>query len=603
MKSDNQSILQLLRAFLPHIPTRRKRQFGLLMVLMLIGAVAELVTIGAVIPFVALLASPERAYEFELLQRLFATLGWTEPDALMVPMTLLFVAIVIISAGLRLLLLWAKNHFTYGLGYDIGVGLYGKVLQQPYAWHIGRNTSQSIAVVNKVQMVVNGVLKPIMEAIIGGITGLAIVLLLLYIEPIVAISAAAIFGFFYLVVVRLMRLRLRTNSKIIAEAQTARIKAVQEGLGGIRDVLLDANQPFYKKHYAQVDQRLRKAQAANAFIGAAPRFIIEPIGICLIVALAFYLANSPGGLVAALPTLGALALGAQRLLPLLQQLYNGWSRVMGNRQVFADVLEYTELPVPKYPTDEQSKPIEFKRALRLDALRFRYSEEGPWVLDGIDLSIPRGARVGIAGITGSGKTTLMDILMGLLDPVEGRMLVDAKAIQPQNRRGWQKRVAHVPQFIFLADASMAENIAFGVPIDQIDMEQVRQAAQRAQIADFIESSEKGYQARVGERGIQISGGQRQRIGIARALYKNAEVLVFDEATSALDDETEKAVMSAIESLSKDLTVILIAHRISTLKTCDQIVVLRDGKIDKQGSYDEIFGVSLRAEEEEISQRA
>lgn len=602
MPPSSQSLPALLRAFLPHIPTRRKRQFGLLMVLMLIGAVAELVTIGAVIPFVALLASPERAYEFELLQRLFATFGWTEPDALLVPMTLLFVAIVIVSAGLRLLLLWAKNRFTFGLGYDIGVGLYGKVLQQPYAWHIGRNTSQSIAAVNKVQMVVSGVLSPIMEAIIGGITGLAIVLLLLYIEPVVAISAAAIFGFFYLVVVRLMSLRLRTNSKIIAQAQTDRIKAVQEGLGGIRDVLLDANHPFYRQHYARVDLRLRTAQANNAFIGTAPRFIIEPIGICLIVALAFYLANTPGGLIAALPTLGALALGAQRLLPLLQQLYNGWARVMGHRQVFADVLEYTELPVPQYPSDAQVASIEFKRGLRLEDLRFRYCEEGPWVLNGINLTIPCGARVGIAGITGSGKTTLMDILMGLLDPVEGRMLVDATVVQPQNRRGWQKRVAHVPQFIFLADASMAENIAFGLPGDQIDMDKVRQAAQRAQIADFIESREKGYDARVGERGMQISGGQRQRIGIARALYKNAEVLVFDEATSALDDDTERAVMSAIESLSKDLTIILIAHRITTLKTCDQIVVLRDGRVEQQGTYEQVFGDSLPFPEE-LSQGA
>lgn len=569
------------------------------MLLMLVGAVAELVTIGAVIPFIALLADPERAYEFELLQRFFAALGWTEPEALKVPMTALFVVIVIISAALRLLLLWARKRFTFGLGYDIGVDLYGKVLHQPYDWHIARNTSQSIAAVNKVQMMVAGVLTPIMEAIIGGVTGLAIVLLLLFIEPLVAISAAVIFGFFYLVVVRLMRLRLRTNSKIIAKAQTDRIKAVQEGLGGIRDVLLDGNQSFYKKHYAGVDQRLRTAQAANAFVGAAPRFIIEPIGICLIVALAFFLANTPGGLIAALPTLGALALGAQRLLPLLQQLYNGWSRIMGHRQVFADVLEYSQLPVPQKQPHDQVAPIKFEDELRLSDLRFRYDGDGPWVIDGIDLVIPRGTRFGIAGVTGSGKTTLMDILMGLLDPIEGQMQVDGTPLDPNNRRRWQKLVAHVPQFIFLADASMAENIAFGMPSDCIDMEQVRLAARRAQIADFIEGRIGGYEARVGERGIQLSGGQRQRIGIARALYKNAEVLVFDEATSALDEETERAVMSAIESLSKDLTIILIAHRLSTLKTCDEIVILRDGRIENQGSYQDLFGVHVSIQENDL----
>lgn len=589
MPPSSQSLPALLRAFLPHIPRRRKKQFGLLLILMLVGAMAELVTIGAVIPFIALLADPGRAMEFELLQRLFQGFGWTQPEALVLPMTILFVIIVIVSSGIRLLLAWAKNRFTYGLGFDIGVQLYEKVLVQPYHWHIARNTSKTIAAVNKVQLVVNGVLTPIMEAIISVVTGLAIIALLLFIEPRAALTAALVFGTFYLIVVRLMRLRLRRNSKIIAEAQTARVKAVQEGLGGIRDVLLDSSQAFYKTHYQNVEQRLRRAQSINAFVGAAPRFIIEPVGIILIVGLAFYLSSAPGGLLVALPTLGALALGAQRLLPLLQQLYNGWSRVMGNRQNFADVLEYLELSASVESPPAPSIGLAFDSAIRLEHLRFRYHHNGPWVLDGIDVTIRRGSRVGIAGITGSGKTTLMDILMGLLEPVEGRMLIDGQPVAASNRKAWQQRVAHVPQFIFLADASIAENIAFGVPKHQIDMERVRQSARRAQIADFIESRAGGYEAWVGERGIQLSGGQRQRVGIARALYKNAEVLVFDEATSALDDETEKAVMGAIEGLERDLTILLIAHRISTLRSCNQILILRAGKIDKVGSYEELYG--------------
>ncbi len=558
------------------------------MVLMLVGAVAELVTIGAVIPFIALLADPGRAMEFQQLQQLFQVLGWTEPEDMMLPMTILFIAIVIVSSAIRLLLTWSKNRFTFGLGFDIGVQLYEKVLLQPYHWHIARNSSKTIAAVNKVQFVVNGVLTPIMQAIISLVTGSAIVALLLFIEPRAALTAALVFGMFYLTVVRLMRVRLRRNSKIIAAAQTARIKAVQEGLGGIRDVLLDSSQPFYKQHYERVDQRLRHAQSINAFIAAAPRFIIEPIGITLIVGLAFYLSRTPGGLIAALPTLGALALGAQRLLPLLQELYNGWSKVMGNRQNFADVLEYLDLPVPSGSETEQSNELPFQKGIQLEGVRYRYRDGAPWVLGGIDLSIPRGSRIGIAGITGSGKTTLMDVLMGLLEPVEGRMLVDDEPLTANNRKAWQRRVAHVPQVIFLADATIAENIAFGVPKRNIDMERVRLAAQRAQIADFIEAREGGYEARVGERGIQLSGGQRQRVGIARALYKNADVLVFDEATSALDDKTENAVMDAINSLDTDLTIMLIAHRVSTLKSCSQIVVLREGYILDSGSYEQVF---------------
>jgi ABC-type bacteriocin/lantibiotic exporter with double-glycine peptidase domain len=557
------------------------------MVLMLVGAVAELVTIGAVIPFIALLADPARAYEFESLQRLFSVLGWGQPESLAFPMTVLFVAVVVVSAALRLLLLWAKNRFVLGIGYDIGVQLYAKVLAQPYSWHIARNTSSIIAVVNKVQVVVNGVLQPIMEAIIGMVTGLAIVVLLLVIEPIVAITATVVFATFYLTVVRMMRLRLRRNGGVIADAQTGRVKAVQEGLGGIRDVLLDDSQGYYVDHFSEVDKRLRHAQATNNFIGGAPRFIIEPLGICLIVALAFYLASTPGGLMAALPTLGALALGAQRLLPLLQQLYNGWSKLMGNRKMFAEVLDHLELDV-NCERNSVARALPFENEIRLDRLRFRYNDASPWVIDGLTLTIPHGARVGLAGSTGSGKTTLMDILMGLLEPVEGEMSVDGVSVTGENRRAWQQRIAHVPQFIYLADASIAENIAFGVAKTDIDMARVRAAARRAQIAEFIEAREEAYESRVGERGIQLSGGQRQRIGIARALYKKADVLVFDEATSALDTQTETAVMEAISLLDSDLTVFIIAHRVQTLRECDLIIRLDQGRLISQGSYQEVI---------------
>ena len=292
-----------------------------------------------------------------------------------------------------------------------------------------------------------------------------------------------------------------------------------------------------------------------------------------------------------LPTLGALALGAQRLLPLLQQFYNGWSRIMGSRRMFSEVLEYLALRDDR-ARRQPAETISFRQVIRLNKLRFRYHENAPWVIDGISLTIPRGSRIGLAGSTGSGKTTLTDILMGLLEPDEGEMNIDGVPIVADNRHAWQKRVAHVPQEIYLADATIAENIAFGIPINKIDMEQVRNAAQRAQIAKFIESREDGYEATVGERGIQLSGGQRQRIGIARALYKNAEVLVFDEATSALDDETERSVMQAINSLSKDLTILLIAHRVSTLEACDEIILLEQGRIDRKGSFKSLFSRSF-----------
>ena len=308
----------------------------------------------------------------------------------------------------------------------------------------------------------------------------------------------------------------------------------------------------------------------------------------LIAMLAYSLAQEAEGIVKAIPILGALALGAQRLLPVLQQVYSSWSSIRSGQASLQDALELLDQPIPDYPDQSFLQPMQFMYSINLKQLGFRYSSQTPYVLEKLDLTIVKGSRVGFIGNTGSGKSTLLDIIMGLLQPTEGSLEVDNQAISPINQRAWQAHIAHVPQAIFLADSSVEENIAFGVPKDKIDIERVRQAAKQAQIADSIESWPMQYQTFVGERGIRLSGGQRQRIGIARALYKQADVIIFDEATSALDNETEKAVMEAIEGLSKNLTLLIIAHRLTTLKNCTQIVELGAGGIKRIGSYQELI---------------
>ncbi len=294
------------------------------------------------------------------------------------------------------------------------------------------------------------------------------------------------------------------------------------------------------------------------------------------------LSYRPGGMNDALPVLGMLALGAQRLLPLMQQLYGNWSVVTGNKAAMLDVLDLLDQKLPTSANQPSPLPLLFSEAIIFDNIRFQYEINGPWVLNGIDLVIPKGSRAGFIGSTGSGKSTALDLLMGLLEPTEGRIQVDGQTISHEHQRAWQRSIASVPQNIFLTDSTITENIAFGIPVDQIDIERVLQAAEQARIAEFIENCPKGYNTIVGERGVRLSGGQRQRIGIARALYKKASVLIFDEATSALDSETEDAVMQAIEGLSKNLTILIIAHRISTLKNCDFIIKLDNGKITMQG---------------------
>jgi ATP-binding cassette subfamily B protein len=359
-------------------------------------------------------------------------------------------------------------------------------------------------------------------------------------------------------------------------------------LGGIRDVLLDGTQPVYCDIYRQADHPLRRAFGDNFFIGGSPRYVMEALGMVLIAALAYALSRQAGGIATALPVLGALAIGAQRLLPALQQSYSSWASIAGSHASLADTMVLLDQPLPAELLQPAPAPLPFQDAIRFDAVRFRYTGDGPWVLDGLNLAIPRGARVGFVGSTGSGKSTTLDLLMGLLMPTEGELLVDGQPISGNRLRAWQRTIAHVPQNIYLADTTLAENIAFGVRPDTIDLDRVQRAARQAQIADFIENRPEGYHAYVGERGIRLSGGQRQRIGIARALYKQASVLVFDEATSALDNATEQSLMDAIEGLNRDLTILIIAHRLTTVRRCDIIVELERGRVISQGTYEELL---------------
>jgi ATP-binding cassette subfamily B protein len=272
----------------------------------------------------------------------------------------------------------------------------------------------------------------------------------------------------------------------------------------------------------------------------------------------------------------------------LQQIYNAYITLKGNQASTQDALDLLDQPIPEYAYAQPAKPIVFQTVIALKNLGFRYSPEGPWVLRHLNLQIPKGSRVGFAGVTGSGKSTLLDVVMGLLTPTEGSLLIDNTAVNPENTRAWQAHISHVPQALYLSDTSISENIAFGVPAELIDLQRVRQAAQQAQIAQTIEGWRSGYDTLVGERGVRLSGGQRQRIGIARALYKRANVIIFDEATSALDNETESAVMQAVETLSRDTTILIIAHRLTTLKNCDRIVELGAGGIKAAGSYAEMM---------------
>jgi len=470
------------------------------------------------------------------------------------------------------------------------VDIQRRTLAQPYAYHVSRNSSEIIASLEKVQVLVFVVLLQLMQAVTAAFIALFIVAALVRIDPFTATVAAVAFGTLYGLVSAFTRGRLARNSAITGAAYQQRVQLIQESLGGIRDVIIDNSAAVYLDEFRKIDLRFTRARATTAFIAAAPRFVIEAAGMVVIAGLALVISGREGSLSQALPILGALALGAQRLLPLLQQLYNSWANLAGNRAVAAQVLDLLALPMD----DLASAPglvetLGLHERITFDRVSFTYPGRQRPALEEVSLTIERGSRVALVGHTGSGKSTLADLLMGLLEPASGEITIDGVALNPATRRAWQRSIAHVPQAVFLADASIARNIAFGVPPGQIDMERVASAAATAQLEEFIVSLPDGYQTSVGERGVRLSGGQRQRLGIARAVYKDAPVLVLDEATSALDQDTEVAVMAALDQLGGEgRTIFIIAHRTSTVTGCDLIARLDNGRIVEVGSFAQLF---------------
>jgi ATP-binding cassette, subfamily B, bacterial PglK len=570
-----------------HLTRRRQRQFFLVLGLMLIASLAEVCSVAAVLPFLGALTAPEKVFVHPLAQPFIRVFGIATPQQLLLPVALAFCAVALLAGAVRLLLVYTTTRLSFVLGADLSLDVYRRSLYQPYTVHISRNSSEVInAILNQTWTIVGGVLVPLLTLFSSAILLTGIFLGMLAVDATIAFGAVVTFGAIYGAILLLTRRSLQKNSEVVAQESKQVLKSLQEGLGGIRDVLLDGTQELHCRIYHRADLAGRLAQAYNTFIGASPRYAIETLGMILIAVFAYAVSQREGGMVAAIPVLGTLALGAQRLLPILQQGYAALAIIRSSEASLRDVLALLDQPLPA-PAGGAQTSIAFERDLTLRNVGFRYTREGPHVLQSVELKVERGQRIGIMGVTGSGKSTLLDIVMGLLQPTEGVLAIDGIALDAGNQRDWQRHIAHVPQAIYLADGTVQENIAFGVPTDEIDVARVSEAARQAQLADLIESWPTKYETPVGERGIRLSGGQRQRIGIARALYKHASVIIFDEATSALDNETERTLMDAINMLGRDLTIMIIAHRLTTLKDCDLIIEIGAGGVKRVGNYSEL----------------
>ena len=549
---------------------------------MVCASFAELLSIGSVLPFLSVLIAPDSPKWASFINPLKHLFHLNSSQDILAVITIAFCSCAIGAGLIRLLLLRKSLFLSAAIGSDIGFDMYNRTLHQPYENHLNRNSSETIDGISiKSTAIANGVVMPVLYIISSAIMVSVIFISLLYISPLPTLLALAIFGTIYLSVIAFTKNQLLKNSKDIAIESVNVIRSLQEGLGGIRDVLLDGTQKTFGDIYKKSDFILRRAYASSSFISVSPRFAVEAIGILLIALLAFYTSTQPNGIQNAIPIIGAAVLAAQRILPLMQQSYSAWSNLRQNQYSLVDTLEFLDQKIPDHFDPHIKMNLQFEKSIALDNLSFMYFGETKFALQNISLTINKGARIGIIGETGSGKSTLLDILMGLLRPTSGGILVDGIALNEGSLRSWQNRIAHVPQNIFLSDGTIEENIAFGSPSADIDHQLSQMATEQAQLSDFINSLPNGLSTLVGEGGLKLSGGQRQRIGIARAIYKKADVIIFDEATSALDAETENAVIKSINGLSKDLTIIMVAHRITTLKDCSRII-----KLDKLGNITE-----------------
>lgn len=561
------------------IGKRRRFQFKLLIILMIFSSFAEVLSIGAVFPFFKALMEPQKIFETPILSPILKLLNVSSSNDVILTVTILFCIAIVLASSTRIFFTWISVRLSFAMGTDLSNDIYRRTLYQPYEVHVSRNSSDIInGIWIKVSEVIFYILMPVLTLISSTILALTIVITLMLVTPGIALIAMGGLGLIYGIIIKFTKGKLKAGSIIIAEESNNIIKNLQEGLSGIRDVLIDGSQETFCDTYKRTNSVLRHAQGNTQIIGQIPSFALTSLGMILIAFLSYKLTIS-GGFASAMPSLAALTLGLQRLLPNAQQLYASWTTMNGSQASLRDVIGFLEQPYPNH-IYQPIESLSFKNEIILSDISFKYDQEKSWVLNKFNLTIKKGSRVGFIGTTGCGKSTLLDIVMGLLKPTEGNLIVDGQTITETNCRAWQTHISHVPQNVFLADNTIESNIAFGVPSHLIDKEKVKIAAEKAQLANIIETWPDKYETRVGERGVQLSGGQCQRIGIARALYKEADVIILDEATSALDGDTEKEVIASIEALSNDITILVIAHRLNTLDFCTEIIELGQGGIIK-----------------------
>jgi ATP-binding cassette, subfamily B, bacterial PglK len=585
------------------LSTSERRRFLLLLAMIMVMGLAEMVSVASVLPFFAVLANPDVIETNEYLNATYTWLGFTDPHAFLIFLGVAVFCVVVFGLLFSTLTQYMIYRFTAMRGYSISSRILSSYMKRPYVWFLGQNSGDlGASVLNEVNQVVSSAMMPAMRMLSQTVVAVFLIGLLLAVRPVAAIVTGLVLGGSYTLIYLGVRGYLNRIGTDRVTANKERFRVVGEAMGGIKDVKFLGLENGYMRRFEQAAKRMAVAQAGNQVTGELPRNILKAIAFGgMLFFVLFLLSTDEDGLVGALPVLGLYAFAALRLFPAFQQIYAGMTALRFSRPVLDKLHGDMEHHIATLKTGrsasgrrKDAEPLRLRESLDFEDVHYAYPGTELSALSGLSLSIPARTTVGVIGGTGAGKTTAIDLILGLLRPQTGAIRVDGVLLDEANLRAWQDTVGYVPQHIFLADASISANIAFGRDAAAVDHAAVERAARIAELHDFVVSDlPEGYDTMVGERGVRLSGGQRQRIGIARALYHDPDVLVLDEATSALDNLTERAVMDAVHNLGHAKTIIMIAHRLSTVRDCDTIFMLERGRLIASGRYEELLDTSKK----------
>jgi ABC-type multidrug transport system fused ATPase/permease subunit len=542
---------------------------------MLISSIAEVISIGSVIPFIKTLTDPELVMNYSFLQPFFVFFNIRSSSELLLPVSLFFSSMVLLAGVIRIIFLYYINKFSFSVGLDLGALAYKKTLFKNFLDHTDTSSSKVISIITqKIQLTIFNILIPILNIINSIILGFAIFITLFIFNPLLSISCLLFFGGTYFLFNFFTKKRKLQDSVISSKSMNKTIKILQESLNNIRNIIIDNSYDEYLSLFKKTDRDLKQAQLSISFFSQFPKFIIESIGIIFIIMIAIYLYSKNNNISDVLIPIGVLALSAQKLLPLLQKIYHSWYVIKSSFHAFSELIDLLD------SSDKNKKPTKqfsFNKRICLNNISFKYKNNNNYVLQNISLEINKGDVIGIIGETGSGKSTLVDIILGLVPPSSGSISIDGHDVNFEKHLFSLKSVCYVPQNIFLSDSSVKSNIHFGHNCD-LSINKVIKSCKKANIHDHIMTLENQYESEIGELGSRLSGGQKQKLAFARLFYKNFNFIILDESTSALDTKTEELLIKEINQFSKNKTIIMIAHRISSLKNCNKILEVKNKKI-------------------------